>query len=57
VLALVGRPGHPARAYVAPKIANQAYFDGNPSYQAILDTEARERGVRELIPPRAGIRR
>jgi sugar lactone lactonase YvrE len=37
-------------------IANQAFFGGDPSHQAILDTEARERGMPEFIPRRAGRR-
>lgn len=38
-------------------IANQAFFGGDPTHQAILDTEARERGMPEFIPRRAGLRR
>jgi hypothetical protein len=38
-------------------IANQAFFGGDPTHQAILDTEARERGMREFIPRRAGLHR
>ena len=37
-------------------IANQAFFGGDPTHQAILDTEAGERGMPEFIPPRAGLR-
>jgi sugar lactone lactonase YvrE len=38
-------------------IANQAFFGGDPTHQAILDTEAGERGMPEFIPRRAGLRR
>jgi sugar lactone lactonase YvrE len=38
-------------------VANQAFFGGDPTHQAILDVEARERGMPEFIPPRAGLRR
>ncbi len=38
-------------------VANQAFFGGDPAHQAILDTEARERGMPEFIPRRAGLRR
>lgn len=37
-------------------VANQAFFGGDPTHQAILDTEARERGMPEFIPRRAGLR-
>jgi hypothetical protein len=37
-------------------IANQAFFGGDPRHQAILDTEAGERGMPEFIPRRAGLR-
>jgi sugar lactone lactonase YvrE len=35
-------------------VAQQSYFMGDPSHQAILDVEVGERGLRELIPPNAG---
>ena len=34
-------------------VANQSYIAGNAADQAILDVYAGERGLRELIPPRA----
>jgi len=37
-------------------VANQAFFGGDPTHQAILDVEAKERGVPEFIPPRAGLK-
>jgi sugar lactone lactonase YvrE len=37
-------------------VANQAFFSGDPSHQAILDVEAGARGVPEFIPRRAGLR-
>jgi sugar lactone lactonase YvrE len=37
-------------------VANQAFFSGDPTHQAILDVEVGERGMPEFIPPRAGIR-
>jgi hypothetical protein len=37
-------------------IANQAFFGGDPTHQAILDTEASEPGIPEFIPARAGVR-
>jgi sugar lactone lactonase YvrE len=37
-------------------VANQAFVGGDPTHQAILDVEARERGVQEFIPPRAGLK-
>jgi len=37
-------------------IANQAFFGGDPTHQAILDTEASEPGIPEFIPARAGLR-
>jgi sugar lactone lactonase YvrE len=37
-------------------VANQAFFGGDPTHQAILDVEAREGGVPEFIPRRAGLR-
>jgi hypothetical protein len=37
-------------------VANQAFFGGDPTHQAILDVEAKERGVPEFIPPRAGVK-
>ena len=37
-------------------IANQAFVGGDPSHQAILDTEAGERGMPEFIARRAGRR-
>jgi sugar lactone lactonase YvrE len=38
-------------------VANQAFFGGDPTHQAILDVEAGERGTPEFIPRRAGLRR
>lgn len=38
-------------------IANQAFFGGDPAHQAILDTQAGERGMPEFIPRRAGLQR
>jgi hypothetical protein len=38
-------------------VANQAFFSGDPSHQAILDVEAGERGLAEFIPRTAGVRR
>ena len=35
-------------------VANQTYFAGNTSNQAILDVYAGVRGLRELIPRHAG---
>ena len=35
-------------------VAQQSYFMGDPSHQAILDVEAGEPGLRELIPANAG---
>ena len=35
-------------------VANQAYFDGSPASQAVLDVETREQGVPPYIPRRAG---
>ncbi len=35
-------------------VAQQSYFMGDPSRQAILDVEAGEEGLPELIPPNAG---
>ena len=37
-------------------IAQQSYFMGDPSRQAILDVETGEHGLPELIPPNAGPR-
>jgi hypothetical protein len=37
-------------------VANQAFFGGDPTHQAILDIEAGERGMPEFIPRRAGLR-
>jgi len=37
-------------------VANQAFFSGDPTHQAILDVRAGERGLPEFIPPAAGIR-
>jgi hypothetical protein len=37
-------------------VANQAFFGGDPTHQAILDVEAKVRGVPEFIPPRAGVK-
>src|SRR6185436_1830892 len=37
-------------------VAQQSYFMGDPSHQAILDVEAGERGLPELIPANAGPR-
>jgi sugar lactone lactonase YvrE len=37
-------------------VAQQSYEQGNPAHQAILDVEAGEEGVPELIPPNAGLR-
>ena len=36
-------------------IANQSYIAGNAANQAILDVYVKERGLRELIPKRAGV--
>jgi sugar lactone lactonase YvrE len=38
-------------------VANQAFFGGDPTHQAILDVESRERGMPEFIPRHAGLRR
>ena len=38
-------------------VANQAFFGGDPTHQAILDVESRERGMPEFIPRRAGLPR
>ena len=38
-------------------IANQSYISGNAANQAILEVYAGERGLRELIPRQAGLRR
>ncbi|HEY3021084.1 MAG TPA: hypothetical protein VGJ32_12880 [Solirubrobacteraceae bacterium] len=35
-------------------VANQSYFSGDPSHQAILDVEAGEEGLAPLIPANAG---
>ena len=35
-------------------VAQQSYFMGDPTHQAILDVEAGEEGLPELIPPNAG---
>ena len=35
-------------------VAQQSYFMGDPSHQAILDVEVGERGLPEVIPPNAG---
>ncbi len=35
-------------------VAQQSYFMGDPSHQAILDVEVGERGLTEVIPPNAG---
>jgi sugar lactone lactonase YvrE len=35
-------------------VAQQSYFMGDPSHQAILDVDAGEPGLRELIPANAG---
>jgi sugar lactone lactonase YvrE len=37
-------------------VAQQSYERGDPSHQAILDVEAGEEGVTELIPANAGLR-
>src|SRR3954451_1321524 len=37
-------------------VANQSFFGGDPTHQAILDVEAGERGEPEFIPRRAGLR-
>jgi len=37
-------------------VAQQSYFMGDPSHQAILDVEVGERGLPELIPANAGPR-
>jgi sugar lactone lactonase YvrE len=37
-------------------VAQQSYFMGDPSHHAILDVEAGEPGLPELIPPNAGPR-
>jgi len=50
---------NPSSAWFAGKrlvIANQSYISGNAANQAILDVYAGERGLRELIPHRAGRR-
>ena len=36
-------------------VAQQSYFMGDPSHQAILDVETGEEGLPELIPPNAGL--
>ena len=36
-------------------VAQQSYFAGDPAHQAILDVEAGERGLPELIPRNAGL--
>ena len=33
-------------------VANQSYFTGDPTRQAVLDVEVGERGLPELVPPR-----
>jgi len=38
-------------------VANQAFFSGDSTHQAILDVEARERGMPEFIPSTAGLSR
>jgi len=48
---------NPSSAWFAGRrlmIANQSYISGNAANQAILDVYAGERGLRELIPRRAG---
>jgi len=37
-------------------VANQAFFSGDPSHQAILDVRAGDRGLPEFIPRTAGVR-
>jgi hypothetical protein len=37
-------------------VAQQSYFAGDPTHWAILDVEAAEPGLPELIPPGAGVR-
>ena len=37
-------------------VANQSFFGGDATHQAILDVEAGERGMPEFIPRRAGLR-
>jgi sugar lactone lactonase YvrE len=37
-------------------VANQSFFGGDPTHQAILDVEAGERGEPEFIPRHAGMR-
>jgi sugar lactone lactonase YvrE len=37
-------------------VANQAFVGGDPTHQAILDVEAKERGAPEFIPRRAGVK-
>jgi sugar lactone lactonase YvrE len=37
-------------------VAQQSYFTGDPTHQAILDVEAGEEGLDELIPFNAGLR-
>jgi sugar lactone lactonase YvrE len=36
-------------------VANQSVIQGDPAHQALLDVEAGERGLRVLIPKRAGV--
>lgn len=38
-------------------VANQAFFSGDSTHQAILDVESRERGMPEFIPRGAGLQR
>jgi sugar lactone lactonase YvrE len=38
-------------------VANQSFISGDPAHQALLSVQARERGLRELIPANAGVRR
>ena len=38
-------------------VANQAFFSGDATHQAILDVKVGERGLREFVPRTAGIRR
>jgi hypothetical protein len=38
-------------------VANQVFFSGDSTHQAILDVESRERGMPEFIPRGAGLQR
>jgi sugar lactone lactonase YvrE len=51
---------NPSSAWFAGRrlmVANQSFIAGDPTHMAILDVFTGERGLRELIPKRAGFRR